>query len=260
MVIFLVKICANLSKNDKIVKIKTKLQSPAFITIPCGIIGNNSSILVSDFSPFGTLIDISNAVRTATGRCIDEIIIFYIAKQLLSIFHHLHAAQIIHADVKPDNFLLINKIDTSPGNQKPFIQLIDFGLAIDMKLIKKMSPTFRGFNVTLQKNSCCEMKDGRLWSYHLDWFGIAGTIHALLFGEYMKVVKNKNGKWQPQTHIKRYFEKEMWENFFEALLNITDTHPDVESLKNALETHIQRKETFAKQKIEEFNTIISARK
>jgi len=33
------------------------------------------------------------------------------------------------------------------------------------------------------------MQEGRYWSYQTDLFCVAGTIHVMLFGEYMQVNK-----------------------------------------------------------------------
>lgn len=229
------------------------------MSISHGLIGNSVSILVSPFSQYGSLLDVNNAVRVETGRCADEMIVFCIAKQLLNIFSHLHKAQIIHADVKPDNFLWIREIQ-SPSSQQPFIQLIDFGCSIDVKLIKEEFSDFDGFSASLKKNPCNEMRDGRLWTYQLDYYGIAGTIHAMLFGEYMKVEKGNDGKWKLKMKIKRYFRQEIWENLFDKLLNIQGEQPDVKSLNEMLDQELQRKKAFTLKKIEEFNAVVSSKK
>lgn len=40
---------------------------------------------------------------------VDEYVVLLLASELLEIMDHLHAVNIIHADVKADNFLLMNK-------------------------------------------------------------------------------------------------------------------------------------------------------
>lgn len=37
--------------------------------------------------------------------------------------------------------------------------------------------------------TCPEMLDRRPWSYQTDIFCIAGTVHVMLFGEYMQMTK-----------------------------------------------------------------------
>lgn len=71
------------------------------------IIGRNASVFVSELSKYGSLLDVANKVRTATAKCINEMVVMLMAGELLSIVHYLHKAEIIHADIKPDNFLLM---------------------------------------------------------------------------------------------------------------------------------------------------------
>ena len=103
--------------------------------VQCALIGNNASVLVSEFSKYGTLIDVCNKHRSSTGRNMDEYVVMVITSQILSIIDHLHAMYIIHADIKPDNFLLMQPLDFD--TTAPVIQLIDFGISIDMKALPK---------------------------------------------------------------------------------------------------------------------------
>lgn len=50
--------------------------------------------------------------------------------------------------------------------------------------------------------TCVEMQEGRTWSYQTDLFCIAGTIHVMLFGEYMQVNK-KFGQWEIKQKFPR---------------------------------------------------------
>jgi hypothetical protein len=36
---------------------------------------------------------------------------------------------------------------------------------------------------------CPEMREGRAWRHHIDYYGIAATAYLLLFGTYMEVIK-----------------------------------------------------------------------
>ena len=48
-----------------------------------------------------------------------------------------------------------------------------------------------------------EMREGKPWSYQIDYFGIASTVYVLLSGSYMKLVKNKDGKNFPSGPMRR---------------------------------------------------------
>lgn len=50
--------------------------------------------------------------------------------------------------------------------------------------------------------TCIEMQEGRHWSYQTDYFCVAGTVHVMLFGEYMQVVK-KFGAWDIKQKLPR---------------------------------------------------------
>lgn len=49
---------------------------------------------------------------------------------------------------------------------------------------------------------CCEMLDGRPWTYQTDLFGLLGTVHVLLIGKYMNVFKEL-GRYRITANIKR---------------------------------------------------------
>lgn len=90
-------------------RLKDKRMLRAFMSIDYAIIANNSSVLMSEFSPYGTIITVCNKHKQATDRNIDEYVVMVLTTQLLSIIDHLHSCKIIHADVKPDNFLVMSK-------------------------------------------------------------------------------------------------------------------------------------------------------
>jgi serine/threonine protein kinase len=85
------------------------LQLKAFMNVEYSIIAHNASILISELSPYGNILDVCNKFRGATNKNLDEYIVMMITSQILLIIDHLHACNIIHADVKPDNFLVMRR-------------------------------------------------------------------------------------------------------------------------------------------------------
>lgn len=79
------------------------------MSIDFALVGGNSSIFISEFSEYGTLLNVCNRYKSLNLRNIEEPIAMIFAIQMLSIIDHLHASKIIHADIKPDNFLLMKK-------------------------------------------------------------------------------------------------------------------------------------------------------
>ena len=67
------------------------------------------------------------------------------------------------------------------------LQLIDFGRSIDLKLL----PAGATFNKVVKTDGimCTEMKEGRPWRHHIDYYGLAAISYCLLFGSYLDTVK-----------------------------------------------------------------------
>lgn len=141
------------------------------------------------------------------------------------------------------------------GNKIPALQLIDFGSAIDMDAYSKDDQ----FTYVVQTDNftCCEMLEKKPWTYQTDFFGIAGTAHVMLFGKYMKVEK-RLGRWEIMSHYPRYFNKDLWKDFFTSLLNIPDSYtmPKIAVLKQHLDEEFLARGNYAINKVSEFNNAI----
>ncbi|KAK9872882.1 hypothetical protein WA026_020236 [Henosepilachna vigintioctopunctata] len=196
-------------------EIQTRLRSnplrERFMDVSSGYFSEQASILVYAFMPHGSLLDLANQVKIKTGKTMQECLCFYFCIQMLRIVEAMHQVKIIHADIKPDNFL----IQLTPDNSIE-LQLIDFGCSIDMSLYPPNTAFTR--KVTTESFICCEMQENKPWNYHTDLFCIAATTHVLLFDKYIELQK-KYDAWSIKEKFPRYMKSDLWNKFFNTLLN-----------------------------------------
>ncbi|CAK9799760.1 Mitotic checkpoint serine/threonine-protein kinase BUB1 [Anthophora plagiata] len=239
-------------------EIKNRLTNPhmlrGFMDVTTAYVANNSSVLVSEYSRYGTLLAVINRIKFATGKLLTEHLVIFFTIEILQIVEYLHKCQIIHGDIKPDNFLLMH---LPTEDVRPTIQLIDFGCSIDMSLLPE-NTTFTEV-IKTEDFTCIEMQTGKPWTYQTDLYCLAATCHCLLFGNYMRVV-NIGGRWFITSKIPRYAKKAAWEQFFTKLLNIEscDKMPDLSKLRNMMEETLAQM-TDAQQKFRNFVNILNKR-
>ncbi|XP_033186447.1 uncharacterized protein LOC117155012 [Bombus vancouverensis nearcticus] len=239
-------------------EIKNRLTNPhmlrGFMDVSMAYVANNSSVLVSEYSRFGTLLAVTNQIKITTGKPLLEHLAIFFTIEILQIVEYLHKCQIIHGDIKPDNFLLM-RLPTE--DVRPTIQLIDFGCSIDMSLLPEKT-TFTQI-IKTEDFTCIEMQTGKPWTYQTDLYCLAATSHCLLFGNYMRV-SNIGGRWFITSKIPRYAKKAAWEQFFTELLNIEscDKMPDLSKLRNMMEETLAQM-TDAQQKFRNFVNILNKR-
>lgn len=204
------------------------------------------AIIISKHQKMGTLLDLVNLTKNADKSIIEPIAIYLMA-ELLGLMDLLHTAEIVHADIKPDNFLLRH----TPGTlATPSLQLIDFGKAIDLNLASdnkenvdqvKKSNADDGMELDEDEEDLTEEEKedreieknekeveekqnalftdvGRAGQYHLDYYGIAGCAYCLLFGKYLEVGLVKN-RWVVKGNFQRRWHTKLWLQFFDDMLN-----------------------------------------
>ncbi|OAX79246.1 BUB protein kinase [Emergomyces africanus] len=238
----------------------------------------DEAYLVEDYRNQGTLIDLINAANngstTSPEQGLDEIVTMFFAVELFRTVEALHACGILHGDLKADNCLVrLDKRFTSPAASLPNgdceldattgysptgaggwrnkgITLIDFGRGIDMQVFPKNVQFIADWKIGAHE--CSEMRECRPWTYQVDLYGLAGTIHILLFGKYMEVAPatarrtsgGENGgtrrsggsfglgmpgaggqglgakkAYRIKESLKRYWERDIWAEVFDLCLN-----------------------------------------
>lgn len=197
--------------------------------------------LIEEFRGQGTLLDIINIARadsTAPGGVIDETLCMFFTVELFRTIEALHSKGILHGDLKADNCLVrLDQLEDSDvwstkyrkdgmgGWNRKGIALIDFGRGIDMKVFRHDVQFIADWQTSPQ--DCAEMRELRPWTYQIDYHGLAGIVHSMLFGKYIDTVAEKGSgigagaqkKWKIKEGLKRYWQTEIWSNVFDLLLN-----------------------------------------
>ena len=212
------------------------------------------AVLVAPFGPHGTLQDAVNAaMASAADRtgAFHETLAMYFTVELLRCLEALHAAGFIHADVKPDNVLLRNSgtaweeyAPSRPGSWRDRgLALIDFGRAIDTEAYAP-GTVFTG-DCRTENFTCVEMQTGAPWTFQADTFAALGCVHVMLYGSYMDVsYDGERRRWRRAAPLKRYWQAELWEPLFDALLNVPscEQQPPLAPFRQAFEAHLAQPE------------------
>ncbi|RCK59426.1 Checkpoint serine/threonine-protein kinase BUB1 [Candida viswanathii] len=190
----------------------------------------DESFLVLDYCSQSNLLDVVNNFKNQ-GSLVDEVLVIFFTVELIKILESLHSINILHGDLKADNCMVrfepiddaawgerYDKRGKSGWNSKG-VTLIDLGRAVDMNLFSCDTRFVSHFKADEQ--DCPQMNEGKPWTYEADYYGLAGIIHTLLFGTYIRVTQTGN-KTKLCSSFKRYWQSELWTELFDLLLNPYD--------------------------------------
>ena len=195
--------------------------------------------LVEEYRDQGTLLDLANLARDSptTPGVLDEAVVMFFAVELLRTVEDLHRVGLLHGDLKADNCLVRLSECGDPdwssvydargggGWSSKGLLLIDFGRGVDMRAFRPDVQFIADWKTG--KQDCPEMRDLRPWTYQIDYWGVAGVVHVLLFGRYIEdVVEKGDGeagvggkRYRLREGLKRYWATDVWGGFFDVLMN-----------------------------------------
>ncbi|KXH47501.1 hypothetical protein CNYM01_02875 [Colletotrichum nymphaeae SA-01] len=197
----------------------------------------DEGFLFLPYHPHGSVLDVVNFFRAEPSAVMDEQLAMFFTIELFRTVEALHARGVLHGDLKVDNCLL--RLDHG-GNDQPLstqysaagaggwdargVTLIDFGRGIDMRNFAPDVGFIADWKTSAQ--DCAEMREGRPWTWQIDYHGLAGIVHCLLFGKYIDTVRCDQGgigaggrKYRVRESLKRYWQTEIWSECFDLLLN-----------------------------------------
>ncbi|KAI0400523.1 Mad3/BUB1 homology region 1-domain-containing protein [Xylaria palmicola] len=199
--------------------------------------------LVLPFHPHPTLLSVVNFFREQPSGVMDEPLAMFFTIELLRTVEALHAKHILHGDLKVDNCMLRLDDGGPAPQQAPLssqwradgaggwagrgVTLIDFGRGIDMRAFDRDAQFVADWKTT--KEDCAEVREGRPWTWQIDYHGLAGVVHCLLFGRYIDTVRADAGglglgtaagrRYRVRESLKRYWQTDLWADCFDLLLN-----------------------------------------
>ncbi|RDI79761.1 hypothetical protein Vi05172_g10315 [Venturia inaequalis] len=193
--------------------------------------------LIEEFRNQGTLLDLVNICRSeGNGGVMDEQLVMFFTIELFRTVEALHAKGVIHGDIKVDNVLVrLNILPNdgalssrySPSGMGSWgekgITLIDFGRGIDMKAFDPSVQFIADWKTS--DADCAEMREMRPWTYQVDYHGLAGVVHSLLYGKYLETIADKSQSvgatktYRVRESLKRYWQTGIWSEVFGLLLN-----------------------------------------
>jgi len=203
------------------------------------------TFLFLPYYPHGTLLDVVNRFRAEPSGAMDEPLAMFYAIELLRTVEALHAKHLLHGDLKADNCLVrldplslwcSGSSSSSDGGQLASqwradgaggwaargLVLIDLGRAIDMRAFAPDVRFVADWKTSAQ--DCAEMREGRPWTWQIDYHGLAGVLHTLLFGRYLETARCENSggltrRYRLRESLKRYWQTDIWAAAFDMLLN-----------------------------------------
>lgn len=165
--------------------------------------------LLEQYLEQGTLLDLVNLAKPSPSGVLDETVAMFFTVELLRAVEAMHVVGILHGDLKADNCLVrltppSSTLSSSTnaatadmwdpeyqpngegGWASKGLCLIDFGRGIDLRQFRPEVQFIADWKT--DKDDCAEMREMRPWTWQVDYWGLAGVAHNLLFGKFIEDV------------------------------------------------------------------------
>jgi checkpoint serine/threonine-protein kinase len=199
------------------------------------------------------LVDLANMYRVKLGENVPEIVAFHYTSCMLKHVATLHESNVVHADIKPDNWVLFRSSDVDAVGVCEDLMLVDFGRAIDLEyLTQSKRVSFTG-NASSKDMRCIPMRLGKQWLYEIDTYGILCSVHIMLFGSHMTLTQSKSGRWEMTSKFRRYWRQDLWKEVFDSLLIHTQEKTFTDNTSSSHVLHNLREQIEGYLKCEQSN-------
>lgn len=194
------------------------------------------------FMPFVGKFTLISVLELLSKRVFDtteqELLAASLTLQMVRAVHRLHSLELLHCDIKTDNWVV------SPDGDRIRIHLIDFGKARPAATSEMDDPRFSTFfrdvvfngHVSARAYRSESEGKGENWSYSVDYHGICCCMHQLLFLDELRIAKYSHNDaerrgfhygWDddhkplslPSSVLRRNWDKKCWAVVFATLLN-----------------------------------------
>lgn len=140
--------------------------------------------------------------------------------------------------------------------------LVDFGRAVDLERFSDEYEDIRNVmfhgDASDDEMMCVAMKSGLPWSYDIDTFGIVSSAHVLLYGTHLEISRNGNNQWQPVSRLRRYWQRDLWNEIFDKLLNLDEeSGAAIGSRARSLRSLRQKIESYLRTEKEKLSSLLT---
>ncbi|GME81310.1 unnamed protein product [Ambrosiozyma monospora] len=206
----------------------------------------DESFLLLPYLKQGTVLDLVRLTSQPHGIKLDESLTIYLTIQLIKQMLELHSIGIIHGDLKPDNCMI--DFNATSQTRKPTFKdviIIDYGRSIDISLLPS-NVRFQTNLTSTDSQDCPQFRNGESYFYEPDYYGVANIVHTLLFGKFIEV-RQINDRVVLVDTIRRYWQKSLWDEFFNLMLNSSGDHVSGSSgVRDKLKTILKKFEDWHK--------------